>query len=366
MAHAITFHIGVPKSGSTFLQEVLWRSADRLSDLDVSLAGDAYPQHMRAMLDLCRRPGGPRVPGAWDRLARRIHNSSNRVIISQEGMSGATAPQIARARQSLEGMDLTVVLTVRDPARQLASYWQQRVKTRYAGTLAEMSAIIRAHDPAEQAFWLHQDVLAITDRWLAAVPRERFVVVTLPPIGSDPAILWNRFAQACELDAAGFDLEVERPNESLGGVQVELLRRLNAGLGDRLPLHEGYALVRRLVAHEVLPRIFDERPLVVEESTFQWAHDLGVQWQDGLENRRVSVVGDLSDLRPTRPIASPAGDTMDDSELLTTALEVISDLLVRWHAEDIAAPKAFAGVAGAYRRVGGGPTSDGEVHLPEI
>ena len=53
------------------------------------------------------------------------------------------------------------------------------------------------------------------DRWTAGIPRERVHLVTVPPPGSSPTLLWERFAGLFGLDVEEF-APTERVNASLG------------------------------------------------------------------------------------------------------------------------------------------------------
>jgi len=48
---AVHLHIGVPKSGTTYIQETIWTNLDRLRDLGVTMAANAYVDHTRAAAD---------------------------------------------------------------------------------------------------------------------------------------------------------------------------------------------------------------------------------------------------------------------------------------------------------------------------
>lgn len=365
MNDEVYLHIGVPKSGTTFIQEVLWTNLDRLRELGWSIAADSYVEHSRAAADVTDMRTGPRVSGAWDRQVERVLSTDGRVLMSQERLVRARADQVARVVRSLAPRPVTVVLTVRDLARQVASGWQQLVKHRYTGTLDELVTAVHEQSPVGASFWLLQDLLGAVDAWLAHVPARRLVVVTVPPRGSEPSLLWDRFAEACGFDPSGFDLDVATPNESLGSAQVEVLRRINGSLGERLELEDGYfSLVRRLVANDLLAGQLAHQRIHVDEATHRWATEQGQAWVDGLTARRIRVVGDLADLVPepyessaasdAAPATAPAGPRpVTDAEVVDAATELLADLLVQWQDRGRTMPRrnpALARDAGAKRR----------------
>ena len=71
------------------------------------------------------------------------------------------------------------------------------------------------------------DPLDVLDRWGAGLPPERVHVVTVPPAGTDPGLLWERFAGLVGIDPDTVDTTVARANPSLGAEEVTFLRRVN-------------------------------------------------------------------------------------------------------------------------------------------
>jgi len=121
-------------------------------------------------------------------------------VLSHEHLVLACSAQAERAVRSLEPRRLTIVITARDLARQVASSWQQQVKQRFRGSLAEFAADVLERAPAAEEFWRQQDVLAVVDTWLEHVPVGQVVLVTVPSSGKQPELLWERFAYACGID----------------------------------------------------------------------------------------------------------------------------------------------------------------------
>jgi hypothetical protein len=360
MADSVYLHIGVPKSGTTFVRAVLQTNVERLRELGYGLTAASRQDLVHAAADLAgRRPGG-RTAGAWDRQARLVANASGAVVLSQELLCLAGTEQAGRAVRSLGTSDVTIVLTSRDLARQITSYWQQRVKARFTGSLADMvDAIVDGTTGGGTRtggdFWARQDLLAIADHWLAHLPADRVVVVTVPPAGHEPEILWHRFATACNLDPSGFDQAVDRPNESLGSAQAELLRRVNVELGDRLPIGAGYfPVVRTHLANDLLARQPHHEPYGLTPEAHAWATTTARGLVAGLQARGVRVVGDLDDLvpEPWQPSADPAA--VDEDDLGRSAVTVLADLLVEWR-NDTKSDRGRPRGSGARRH---GPSAD--------
>ena len=76
MASQVFLHIGLPKTGTTYLQSVLWGSQGRRSPRDgFLLPGRGHREHLWAALELQERPNlaqrHPKAPGTLARLVKR-------------------------------------------------------------------------------------------------------------------------------------------------------------------------------------------------------------------------------------------------------------------------------------------------------
>lgn len=351
MASTVYFHIGLPKTGTTYLQAALWNNLDVLREQGYELAAEEFMDHRRATGDLTGRRTGNKASGAWDVLAHAIRSVPANVIISDEQSARANPEQVGRIVETLAPDDVTMVITVRDLARQIASAWQQSIKQRGVLTLAEMSAAIRNRSPDAEYFWQVQDVVPVLDGWLSHVPPERIVMVTVPPAGSPEELLWQRFAEAVGLRSGDIDLNVERPNESLGAAQVEVLRRMNTLFGDRDVPHYP-RVARRMVANVLLATQVDHVPFAVDEITHAWATEHAHAVVESIKERGIRVVGSLDDLVPAPRQPSIAADS-DEPHITAAAIQALSDLVVRW--QQIAHPVARRAegerhTSGAHRR----------------
>lgn len=352
MAGRAYLHAGPPKTGTTYLQTVLWNNIDRLRYLGSSLAADEYADHGLAVRELVGLRSGKKASGAWERYAARARAWSGPVIMSQEHLSNASTDNVERAVRSLAPHEVTLIVAARDMARLLASSWQHTIKSHSTLTLSEMVHNVRTHAPESDRFWLRQDVLALIDRWLPHIPADRIVVITVPPPGAEPEVLWNRFAAACNLDATGFDLTVTTPNESLGAVQAEVLRRLNLVLAESL--ERPYStMVRTLVANKILATQTAYAPFRVDEESHAWAlgHSRGVA--AGLVERGVRVIGSLDDVIPGPWVSSVDPVDSDEGSVATAAVRALADLLLRWQESNRKVPGATEGSlhgGGAHRR----------------
>ncbi len=260
----VFLHIGEPKTGTTFIQQVLWSNRAELAAQGVVLPGHHPQDHFRASQDLrgieklASDPAGPWT-GEWEILASQAKQPGKTAVISHELFSAADPGQAANAVRSLQPAQVHVALTVRDMATLLPAEWQETVKHRNARSWEDwLSDVIDREsvdaDRRQWWFWRVHDTLAILRLWAEHVPPERIHVITNPPHGSAAGLLWERFASLLSIDPACADLSRARPNASLGMAETEFLRRLNQALPgpDEVPDWFYMWNVKETVAHRAL------------------------------------------------------------------------------------------------------------------
>jgi len=336
-------HVGAPKTGSTYLQAVLWRNRAALR-----AAGVLYPlqrpaEHFHATLDVREMSWGGRADGpwlgAWDQVAARIEAWDGSVVISNELLGGATPEQCRRVVDTLAGpaaREVHVVFTARDLARQLPSDWQEQVKHRHDVTLSRfVGDLVRlgldAPAPFGELFWGLHDAAAVLGTWAAVVPVQQLHLVTLPHQRSGPNDLWERFARAAALERLDLDLEVGPRNESLGVAEAELLRLLTAHLRGRLAPRHYDDLVRGVLAETVLvsPRRAvpaSERPTLPPEY-HHWVRCRSEQLVEAVKVAGYDVVGDLTDLLPAPASTARQPEQLRADDLLPVALDALAGTL---------------------------------------
>jgi hypothetical protein len=338
-APRVFVHVGSPKTGTTFLQSVLWRQQDLAADQGLLLPGRRFHDHYLATLDVRGLAEGSEhrqdAVGMWRRLVDRVETHAGPSLLSHELFSGATAAQASAAMEAFAPTtEVNLVITVRDLLRQVPAEWQEHVKHRHAGTLPDFVRGLRRDEAHRTWFWRVQDFAGVAERWGAGLPSTRIHVVTVPPQGSDPRELWNRFAALLGLDPATFDLDVPRSNTSLGLEQTELLRRVNAELGDRLPIPGPYPrVVKNVLAQQVLASR-PGAPLRLDADDARFAAEASSSIATRLGSAGYAVHGTLDDLRldpdASARAAGPAGYAQaSDGELLDEATFAMVRLLER-------------------------------------
>ena len=328
----VIVHIGEPKTGTTFLQQVMWRNRGELAAAGVLLPGHHPQDHFRAQNDLRdieKLPSDPAGSWAaeWDVLALQARESAGVSVISHELFCAADAGQAERAVRSLRPAEVHVVLTVRDMASLLPAEWQESVKHRNARTWTDwLHDVIDTEsvvpDRRQYWFWRVHDTMAVLAAWSRLIPPENVHVITVPPQGSGNTLLWERFAGLLGIDPASVDTSRARPNASLGVAEIEFLRRLNMALSPEVPDWFYMWNVKETLAHQTLAARPRTARLVLPADRAAWAAGQAETLIAALKESRYDIVGDLDELRP-RPARDPAVRPEDASagEMLDAATE---------------------------------------------
>lgn len=323
-------HVGSPKTGTTYLQSLLFASRPALRRQGVLLPmtlGDHFRLSLvlRDAIDPVTDDVDP--DEVVESFAREIDGSDLDVLITHELLASATPGGVAAFMALLAGLEVHVVLTTRDWQRQLPAEWQQSVKTRQVWDFEEFLTTVR-DDPGHPS-WVRQDFAGVAALWGAGLPPERVHVVTVPPPGSPPELLRDRFCSVLGVDPATLGPHHERRNPSLTLEGTEVLRRVNAALGDRLPKpRSGYNRVARFwFAEKVLTTTSGTR-LALPPAHREWCAAGSEAQVEALAGAGYDVVGDLRDLVGTPEDAgAPVPADADDAALLEVAVAGLAGAL---------------------------------------
>lgn len=336
----VYLHIGEPKCGTTFLQEVLFGSREVLSEHGLAIPGIDISDHYRAAQDIlgieqdADDPGGMWA-GSWDALAKTALTAREpTAIITHELICGVDDEQAARAVKALSGADVHVIVTARDLAGLLPAEWQETVKHKNVRSWHQwLSDVIDTppdqRRPRAKWFWSAHDTVGILRRWAAVVGVEQVHLVTVPPSSAPPDLLWRRFAQVLGLGDAAVDLSQVRANASLGVVEVEMLRRLNERLVD-VPLWFYARQVKGKLAHGLLAERPKSGKVAIPQPRHAWVRRQSAKRIKELRSLGVDIVGDLSEL--AAPETFPTGlqpVDVTDGEMLDAALDTLAAMYLR-------------------------------------
>jgi hypothetical protein len=217
MASRLILHIGLQKSGTTYLQELIARGTTELAAAGIvypvssaakrrrrtenhewasyGLLGQEYPWVSQQRADAEK--------GAWKALERQVARTKGTVLLSAEALSVIRTPAIGTLLDRLGIDDVEVVVTARSLNRSLPSLWQQHVRNgrrlgfeRYLDMLGEQRRLpeARIEEDGDLHLWRAFAIGRLARRWAREVGASRVRVVTSP--GGPPQLLWARFAEA--------------------------------------------------------------------------------------------------------------------------------------------------------------------------
>lgn len=333
----VFLHVGTPKTGTTYLQDLLWRNRRELDRRGVCYPGKLREAHFLAAMDLqgatVDEVGDLNLPLAWDRLVAEVAAARGTVVVSHELFSPMEPDRIERALQAFGSAELHIVCTARDLGRQLPAAWQEDLKNRHTLGFSEFLDAVR--DPVNghwlgELFWRMQDVPDVLCRWAGTLPPQRVHVVTVPPPGSAPEQLWRRFAEVLGVRPDGLDDSPAEPNRSLSPAEAQLLRRLNLALPPDLPWRVYERTVRRELIDALARRPSGAGRCTVPPDHVPWMTEQAKQMVTELADAGYQVVGDLDDLLPTVAPAGADPDEVTDSEVLDVALDATRDIVARY------------------------------------
>jgi hypothetical protein len=330
MTRQVYLHIGLPKTGTTFLQDALWANKSALGERGVLVPGRHHRRHLLASLDLREDPKLARRPGdvahPWQDLVEEILAwDGQSAVVSHEFFAAASEAQVRRALESFPDMELHVIITARDMVSLGLSRWQEWVKNGGRGDIDAYPGT-DDYDPTDEWGWGSFDLASILDRWGSVIPHERIHV--LPMVrGGRAEDLWKRFVDVVGVDADVLPAPEEHRNRSLGLVEVELLRRVNARLeGFTSAVDRGHWIRGYLGQGHVIPRT-DER-FRPRDATLQTLRNRAERSLEMLREGGYDVRGDLASLVPRTPATDlrHPGD-VTEGELLDAAAQTIANML---------------------------------------
>lgn len=330
MARRVFFHIGLPKTGTTYLQTLMWNNHDELKRQGVLLPGKSGREHLWASgavrddPNLARR--SPDAPTAWERLTEEINAWSDTAVVSHEFFAAASADQVKRALSVLGDAEVDVVVTARDTLSLVTARWQEFVKN---GSTTPIDAypLTEETDPADDWDWGTLDLADALRRWGGSLPAERLHVLTLPKPSEPRETLWLRFAELVGIDPTSCSTEDSVQNESLGVVEVELLRRINHDLKGFSSAQDRGNWIRGYLAQgKLVPRAGEKywpSPERVAE-----LRDRGNRIVEEVIAAGYDVIGDVEDLRtPAELPPRRHPDSVTDGEIASAASAVIAEMM---------------------------------------
>jgi hypothetical protein len=348
----VFLHIGAPKTGTTYLQDMLWANKDVLERAGVLVPGHYRYARVPAIRDFLKwdPTGTEPPPHRWRRLTREINRWRGRsAVLSQEFMCRMTDVQTHALVESFGNTSVHGILAVRDISRLVPAQWQTLMRSRKGWRLADFAAAVAGvsqHPQAEQMnelFWRRHDYPTILQRWIAEVGKSNVIVMTVPQSGSDPGELWRRLCVALDVDAST-TASAEPTHESLGAASAELMRQLNQHKTVRAMSQPSYQRsVNTAISRRGLVDRRDKEPrLTMPPEHADWAARVADEHIAMITDLGVRVIGDLEDLRPVPSSTQHVvPDELTTAELLSASIDGLAGLVAE-HAKlthaDEAAP----------------------------
>lgn len=330
MAQKVFLHIGLPKTGTTYLQTLMWNNHEELRRQGVLLPGESNRQHLWASGVVREDPNhdrrGPEAAYAWDRLLSEAERWEGTAVITHEFFAAANADQAAGAIAAFGDADVHVVVTARDTLSLVTARWQEFVKN---GATVPIDAYPEREEtnPADEWDWGTLDLADVLERWGAKLAPDHVHVLTLPRPDEPRETLWLRFAGLVGIDPTRCRTSGSVRNESLGVVEVELLRRVNAELRDfTSPLDRGNWIRGYLAQGKLVPRHGDK--FWPSPERVRQLQARGNRIVDAVASAGYDIIGDVEDLRPPAVVPERRHpDDVSDAELAAASVGVIAEMM---------------------------------------
>lgn len=333
----IYLHIGAMKTGTTFLQQLMIANKKNLLQAGYLFPGERWNEQDRAVrdiLDMAREdpPMHALCAGMWDKItAQMLAFEGRAAIFSMEFLSFANAKQAARVVDSLSPAEVHVILTVRDAVGAIPAQWQTH--TRNGGTASWPRFVRGARWGARlgrlslgqgaEVFLRAQGIPRMLGAWARALPPGHLHVVTVPRSGSDPMLLWQRFASVVGVDPAVCSNETDKSNPSLGQPSAEVMRRINAKIGKLPPSKYQPTLKAQLATNVLTKRSSIEQGASPDRKTQDFALHWNRKVREAIQRSGADLVGDLADLpieaEPNRSPPASVLSSADPQDVLAAA-----------------------------------------------
>jgi hypothetical protein len=183
---------------------------------------------------------------------------------------------------------------------------------------------------ADEWFWRVQGLPDVLDRWSAGLTPAHVHLLTVPPPGAEPGLLWERFAGILGIDPALAVETVARSNASLDAIETAFLRRLNVALKGRSISQPVYAdMVRGVLAQQTLSRRFKQIKTELPPESRPFVDEVTAEWTEWVRGSGIDVVGDLADLETRWSEGTWADpDRPRPRAMIEVAIEALAEMIV--------------------------------------
>lgn len=330
MARRVFVHIGLPKTGTSYLQAIAWPGRAQLRDAGVLLPGARKSDHLFASMIVRDDPGvarrGAGASDAWSRILADVASFDGDALISHEFFCAASAEQAQRMVAALAPAEVHVIITTRDPLGLLTSSWQESLKNKATAPLADYGRT-ESDDPRSVWDWRSLDLALVLDRWAPSVPTQRLHLIAPSPAGSPREELWERFCSVLGIAPDTCDTSRGFANSSMGVVEAETLRRVNERLKGFNNARARGVWIRSFLADErLVPRRGE--PFWPAADQVEDARARGARAVAKIRAATYDVIGDVDLLLvPDELPQRRHPDSVTDAEVADVALDLVARLL---------------------------------------
>ena len=331
MAERVVLHVGAMKSGTTYVQSLLFANQAALAEQGILVPGRTWWDQVNGVFDVLgrRKQGHIDVSGSWRRLLDEIEPWAGTAVVSMEFLGPISPAKISAVVDSLRPARVSVVLSARDLNRSIAAMWQETIQNGRWWTWASyLDGVERARPrpgrtpddvtEAGRTFWRQQNTVRLTRNWLQG-DADDFTFLTVAAPGSPPGLLGRRFGELVGFDASNL-VPGPRANTSMDAAAAEALRRTNdllAQEGLTFPLGSG--LRKNRLAKTVLAG--RSRPdLKIGLPVSDWVVEHAGVMVTSLQELGVALAGDWADLDPV-PVPGMVPGTVAADEVRQAAEE---------------------------------------------
>jgi hypothetical protein len=257
-------------------------------------------------------------------MHERIVHYRRDALISNELLAPISSARISTLVEALRPAEVHVVITARDLSRVIPGQWQtgcrNRATVEWADFVRSVKARVNAPGTEGARFWRKQDVASIVRRWSDHVPLDHISVVTVPPPGSPPTLLADRFGSVVGVDMTKLE-QPPRSNPSLGAHSAEVMRRLNTRTADWHYRDYQMAYKNALARLVLAQRASLEPSIQLGAKDVRWLQKRTATMIKAVQKTGVRVVGDLDDLMPSGDAPKDPFDpgSASETELLAAA-----------------------------------------------
>jgi hypothetical protein len=326
----LVLHVGVMKSGTSFLQSRLFANKQMLlAERGILVPGMNWLSQVMAARDVLGSG-----EEQWAKMAGKVNAHDGTSVISMEYL-GPVRPVVARrVLETFPSHQVDVIITARDLNRSIPAMWQETIQNGRTWTFADYVQGIEAWRPGHRdeslpapesgrTFWRQQNLVRIARTWgeLGAPVS----VVTVPPPGAPRELLWQRFCSVLGTPPDGF-APARMDNESVGAASTLVIRRLNELLNEAgLPFPEGTDVRKGVLAKEVLAARKSSEP-AIGLPVASWVREHAAHMVNALAGLGISPTGSWDDLTPVDvPGVDPA--TIDHSLVADAAIAGLAGVL---------------------------------------